>query len=569
MSVPPGEHADADLSRTLSHDEQDGLAAKIAASPAFEQVTLLVISVNAVWIAVDVDGNFEPSLVTAKPQFVIMENFFCVYFLVEILIRFLAVSVKKQLLQDAWFVFDALLVVFMVLETWIITIIAAAGGMQGNSPLGNMAILRLLRLLRLTKLARLMRAMPELMVLLRGMANAARSVLVTLFLLVVIVYVFSVALVQILEGAEIEDKDKGKFDTVPAMMYTLIVDGILPDYSPFLRAVERVGWFPTAIALSFVVIATFTVMNMLVGILCEVACRVSQLSREQMEYQVVQNKLHALTSSIDVNGDGLISKEEFLDIVGNKEAARAMKSLGVDLASMKEAADGIFYVDPQACDADGEPLERKLHFNEFMEVVGSMRPMNAVTVKDVVTLRKFIHSRVCEIEDKMADRLSQQPSKREPSASAVSAVSSVASDVPLILDSPESTTKILEDSAAPQMELFDAHADPKPASRKEVDELRQQVQSLQGIAERLMDSQVQLSGSIQALSAKVSFMFQELSKDHTVVRQPRASPEKSPGSFDVFSARSPHKGVGDLGKLPDKTEQSGRVEVSAVSQLKM
>eukprot|EP00930_Biecheleria_cincta_P057185 TRINITY_DN43159_c0_g1_i1.p1 TRINITY_DN43159_c0_g1~~TRINITY_DN43159_c0_g1_i1.p1 ORF type:complete len:590 (-),score=110.25 TRINITY_DN43159_c0_g1_i1:11-1780(-) len=481
--------------------------AELAKSNLFEQVTLLVIGVNAIWIAVDVDGNNAASLVSAKPEYVIMDNFFCIFFSFEICIRFLAVTQKCCLLKDTWFIFDSALVSLMIVETWVVTIVVAATGDQGESPLGSLSVLRLLRLLRLARLGRLMRAMPELMVMLRGMASALRSVLVTCILLLAIVYVFSVALVQILDEDENGNRSalsQEKFRTVPVAMYTLIVDGILPDYAPLLRQTETVGWFPAAITMVFVIVATLTVMNMLVGILCEVACRVSQISREQMDYQYVSAKLQTLVSTnIDTNGDNEISKDEFLGIIDNEEAVRALKGLGVDVNSMREQADMIY--GETFIDEDGNVNERKLSFSEFMEVVNSMRPMNSVTVKDIVALRKYVHNRVTTVEERLG----------------VSTISGRASQV-FALSSPNSSPRLPEPSQGDSKGYTNGHNSlsqkdnfvqmDECAPMTEVDMLRQQVQSLQRLAERLVDSQAQMSGNVQALNLQMSSTLQGLGK---------------------------------------------------------
>lgn len=457
-----------------------------------------------------------------------MDNFFCLFFSFEICIRFLAVSQKCCLLRDAWFMFDSALVSLMIVETWIVTIVVAATGDTGESPLGNLSVLRLLRLLRLTRLVRLMRAMPELMVMLRGMASAFRSVLVTCVLLLAIVYVFSVALVQILD---VEDEDgkksplaQEKFKNVPGAMYTLIVDGILPDYAPLLRQSESVGWFPAAITMVFVIVATFTVMNMLVGILCEVACRVSQISREQMDYQYVSTKLQNLVSTnIDTNGDNEISKDEFLGIIHNEEAVRALKGLGVDVNSMGEQAD-LIYGEPSV-DQDGNVLEeRKLTFSEFMEVVNQMRPMNSVTVKDIVALRKFVHNRVTSVEEKLG------VSVTGPRGTASSALSSPNS-CPRIPEPGQGESKGYTNGSNGLSQKEFVQMD-EYASLTEVDMLRQQVQSLQRLAERLVESQAQMSGNVQALNLQMSSTLQGLGKG-------AAAPSWNPDLVAASEQKSP------------------------------
>ncbi|CAK0807435.1 unnamed protein product, partial [Prorocentrum cordatum] len=140
---------------------------RVATHAAFESLTLLVISVNALWIAIDTDNNPASTLLTAEPLFQIVEHSFCWYFSFEWFVRFSAFKKKRYGLKDAWFVFDSCLVFMMVMETWVMTSILLLAGSGGGSGVGGASILRLFRLLRLSRLARMLRSMPELMILIK------------------------------------------------------------------------------------------------------------------------------------------------------------------------------------------------------------------------------------------------------------------------------------------------------------------------------------------------------------------------------------------------------------------
>ena len=71
----------------------------IAKSHLFEIITLTIISLNTLWIAIDVDGNNSESLMNADIRYQIADNFFCSYFFAECLIRFLALKKEEGLLQ--------------------------------------------------------------------------------------------------------------------------------------------------------------------------------------------------------------------------------------------------------------------------------------------------------------------------------------------------------------------------------------------------------------------------------------------------------------------------------------
>merc|ERR1740121_3145987 len=116
--------------------KDEGCSQAIAKSTIFENVTLVVIVLNALWMAVDTDYNPAALIIEAPVEFFVVENCFCAYFFVEISIRFLAFRIKTRALRDVWFVFDSCLVFLMVVETWILSIIALASGMQSGTFIG-------------------------------------------------------------------------------------------------------------------------------------------------------------------------------------------------------------------------------------------------------------------------------------------------------------------------------------------------------------------------------------------------------------------------------------------------
>merc|ERR1719171_1285092 len=86
---------------------ETGVIQAIARSDAFNQVTLSVIAVNAVWIGIDSDHN------NAQPpelHFQVGDQFFCIFFTTELMVRFLAFKHKQDCLRDMWFKFDSVLV---------------------------------------------------------------------------------------------------------------------------------------------------------------------------------------------------------------------------------------------------------------------------------------------------------------------------------------------------------------------------------------------------------------------------------------------------------------------------
>lgn len=376
-----------------------GCCQRVARSAYFENTTLLVIAFNAIWLAVDVEHNDSDMLHKANAVFQIAEHFFCTYFTVEWSIRFLSFRSKKKCLVDAWFVFDSILVTMMILETWVLTfILVVVTSGSGSNVFGNASIMRLVRLLRLTRMARMAKllvAMPELSILIKGLFVAFRSVAFTLFLLLIIVYIFSIAFTQLLVDT---DAGQSYFNNIADSMLTLLVHCTLIDGLPkVVKVVGKENYFYGFVLLVFVLLASLTVMNMLIGILCEVVTVVSAVEKENSLLVFVKARLQRMLteSGLDADGDGMITKDEFEQLLDIPEAARALQEVGVDVIGLVDFADFIFGLDGNI----------PLTFADFMDVVLQLRGSNGATVKDMVDMRKFITQELSRMEEALQQNL--------------------------------------------------------------------------------------------------------------------------------------------------------------------
>merc|ERR1712232_440249 len=301
------------------------------------------------------------------------EHFFCVYFTFEWIVRFASFKYKRNCIRDAWFVFDSTLVFLMVMETWVLVIIMAAAGNSGGSPLGNTAMLRLLRLLRLSRLMRMLRSLPELMILIKGMMSAMRSVFYVGGVLLILLYVFSIAFCQMaVNTPTIGDT---YLRNVAFGMYSLFI------YATFLDDLRNDKWPLVFLALVFICLASMTVMNMLVGVLCEVVASVAETEKQDMLQEVACDKMFEIAKKLDTDFNNKISYREFQKIVENKDALTALSDVGVNPLGIVEFAE-LFFFD------DDRPVE--LPFDSFMEMVLDLREENKATVKDVLDLWRRI-----------------------------------------------------------------------------------------------------------------------------------------------------------------------------------
>ncbi|OLP91461.1 Sodium channel protein 1 brain [Symbiodinium microadriaticum] len=360
---------------------------RINRHPFFERLSLFMIYLNAVWIAVDIEFNDSAVVFEAAPIFVVVEVVFLIFFSSEAMIRFMSHINCKRALRDSWLLFDFLLVIFMVLETWLVPAVAllleGTGG--GSSAVGRSAtvlrVARILRVLRTARIVRVARYMPELMILVKGLLVAARSVFFTMVLLLLITYVFSIAFMQ-LSLADEQSQLQEFFPTMPQSVLTLIVYCIMPDQKEFFDRVSGSNgenWFMGALVIVYVLVGSLIVMNMLVGILVEAVQTVATMEHEQIHVDFAKKVLWEMMTegNADQDGDNRISEDEFVRLLERPEASVALMRLGVDTYAAMEYGQLLF--------EDGQPLT----FGEFMDAILTLRGSNQTTVKDVVNLRKF------------------------------------------------------------------------------------------------------------------------------------------------------------------------------------
>jgi len=381
-----------------------GVISRVVRHMMFETVTLSIIALNAVWIGYDADKNNAISIDKADLLFQVVENFFCTYFSFEVGLRAIAFREKTMLIRDGWFVFDGTLVLLMIVETWIIPLVSV--GDAAN--VGWVSVLRLLRLLRLTRMARLMRAVPELVTLIKGMLAAVRSVGSTLVLLVIFMYIFAIIFTQYFQD---NPAYMTRFGTMMNSMFTLFLAGTLLDdctevFKPLI-ADGHLGML--VVVLLYIVLSSFTVFNMLVGVLCEVVSATAYGEREKAIITEVHDKMEGVYRSIDTDGTGTISKKEFNVMKANDTVVEALRSIGVEPKHLLVLSDTLFESNTRAdwqpgdIPDENEDEGNELTFQEFLEMVCHLRPENTASVMDLADMRQMMRTSLRKTEARVSE----------------------------------------------------------------------------------------------------------------------------------------------------------------------
>mmetsp|Transcript_57706 Transcript_57706/g.137291 ORF Transcript_57706/g.137291 Transcript_57706/m.137291 type:complete len:581 (+) Transcript_57706:82-1824(+) len=399
----------------------DSIFGRIATDKRFEISTMVVISLNSLLIGYDADytaryhrpeGLYDAD---QPKQFVVLELFFALYFSAELFIRFLAFKRKCTCFYDKWFVFDGLLVLMMVVETFIIeTVIISMTG--SGSPVSGANVLRLLRLLRVTRMSRLMRSFPALMVIIKGLAASVRSVFWTGFIMVLMTYTWAILFTSQFHQGRDSDEDilcctdpdcadeqglelffdidqnepktvndcvvQAFFGSIGKSMASLLIMGsVLDDVTACSDSIRRsssphfLGFF-----ILYIILASFTMLNMLTGILCSVVNATAEGEKIKSSSDRLRQAIRTIVLQLDRNEDGEISRSEFEKLQKDKRVMESLRALDIDSKEIEQYTE--FFFPPRL---DG--LEATVSVNDMTEAMLRTRPGSTVSALDLAAMK--------------------------------------------------------------------------------------------------------------------------------------------------------------------------------------
>lgn len=362
--------------------KETGFCQQMVRSLYFQDFMLFVILLNNIWVAIETDSGQafgETSL------FFLVNNVFCMAFTCEIVVRFLAFVDTKSAFRDNWFVFDLSLAALMAWESWAAIIFKYfTGYLPGMTVSKSSQVFRMIRLVRLFRAARLLHAAPELNSLTNGLLAGVRSVMSVIVLLFVFIYVFAVVFTMLLQGNTVVSSDI--FATVPASMNTLMLQVIAGPDSDTMQNLLQCGLLHYFLFLAFIFFSNLTLMNMLIGILCDVVSEQSADAKEDAFMKEVDHQIQRLAGILDTDGDGGISEEEFGIMICDPEMTESLNSLGVDIVGAAHFARFIY----GQCDA--------ISYDNFALLMGQFRGGKAATIKDVMDMRRYMTLEILGLE---------------------------------------------------------------------------------------------------------------------------------------------------------------------------
>lgn len=429
---------------------------RIVESARFNVSVTLVIVLNAVYIGLETDYRDPESSIDGSaaiadevggavgesnynhPGWYVGELVFTVIFTVELVLRLLAY--KSAFFYEAWNNFDFLLVSVAIVNSMLLLamLIKGADSQEGGT-LDVFVAMRVAKLLRLARIFRLLRFFKELWLLVSGVLQSVRTLMWMWTLVLIVVYVFGIFMTRIvgqphgcallpksaghslLVECEVDDgihdrcdSETGRpvcdtmmdqyFGTVAQSMLTLFQMITTEDWALVARrAMGHVPFLWVGI-IFFLSITTFALMNVVIAVIVESTLDQALVTKEDIgkrldsERKKALEKIYEVFRIADVDGNGELTKEEFLHALNDPEVKRAFHEVEIDMHNAESLFDILDY-----------DMSGALDIKEFID--GCMRTRGDAKAKDVLGVQgdlwrtqQWVQEQIASVDKEVSQR---------------------------------------------------------------------------------------------------------------------------------------------------------------------
>ena len=212
-------------------------------SRIFQFVVISIIILNAITIGVN---TYELSDLT-RQAINYLDYSITIFFVIEIIIRFVGEPKKLNFFKSGWNVFDTLIVLISLI------------------PIPNNSSFLLLRLLRVFRVLRLISVIPELKKIIEALINSIQRVFYVTLLLFIILYIYA-TIGSILFGEVIPYR----WNDVGVSLITLFQVLTLSSWETVMLPLQDIFWWAWIYFFSFIIICAITMMNLLIAVIVDV-----------------------------------------------------------------------------------------------------------------------------------------------------------------------------------------------------------------------------------------------------------------------------------------------------------
>ncbi len=219
-------------------------------SNVFQFIVISIIILNAITIGVN---TYDLSEFT-KQTINYLDYSITIFFVIEIIIRFIGEPKKLEFFKNGWNIFDTLIVLISLI------------------PVPNNSSFLLLRLLRVFRVLRIISVVPELKKIIEALLTSVKRVFYVGLLLFIILYIYA-TIGSILFSANIPER----WSDVGIAMITLFQVLTLSSWEQVMLPLQDVYWWAWIYFFSFIIICGITMLNLLIAILVDIVINQKKL----------------------------------------------------------------------------------------------------------------------------------------------------------------------------------------------------------------------------------------------------------------------------------------------------
>ena len=212
-------------------------------SKIFQFIVISIIILNAITIG----ANTYDLSQFVRQVINYLDYTITVFFVIEIIIRFIGEPKKLNFFKSGWNVFDTLIVLISLI------------------PIPNNSSFLLLRLLRVFRVLRIISVVPELKKIIEALLSSVKRVFYVGLLLFIILYIYA-TIGSILFSTNIPER----WGDVGVAMITLFQVLTLSSWEQVMLPLQDVYWWAWIYFFSFIIICGITMLNLLIAILVDV-----------------------------------------------------------------------------------------------------------------------------------------------------------------------------------------------------------------------------------------------------------------------------------------------------------
>ena len=223
---------------------------KLKESPLFQYSVIFIIIINAITIGV---GTYDLDDLLSK-IISILDYSITIFFVIEIIIRFIGEPKKKDFFKSGWNIFDSTIVLISLI------------------PIPNNSSFLLLRLLRVFRVLRIISVIPELKKIIEALLGSIKRVFYVGLLLFIILYIYA-SIGSILFNSDAPER----WGDVGVSMITLFQVLTLSSWEQVMLPLQGIYWWAWIYFFSFIIICGITMLNLLIAILVDVVINQKKL----------------------------------------------------------------------------------------------------------------------------------------------------------------------------------------------------------------------------------------------------------------------------------------------------